>query len=740
MIKNLSLTLKLILVFGGAVALILLIFGTIAYQIGYSSLVSTVEFGLISTAVEKEIAFNTWIGERQHSLEIIAAQPRFGTALQTFLAQRQSRTGQAAHDQIVAEFHPWITSDEGFDSLVLLDAESGEILASNDPELEGKFREDRNYFREGLRGPYVQNPFYALTIQAPVMFVSMPIRNDTGSAIGVLAGQLNIDHLNTIVNTYNSLYQSLDVYLVNAANLFISQPRLIDDGVMLRQGIRTESVKHCLAGDNGILVEENYVRHPVITVYRWLPARELCLLVSLDRDEILEPVYHFSQIMIGLGLTALALTALIAVAVARTITSPVLALRKVATRFGEGDLNARMDVRTSDEMGQLAASFNTMAASLAEERRLRYRAARLFDISVELLSISGTDGYFKELNPAWERTLGHTQAVLLSTPMLDFVHPDDVEQTATQQANIVAGETVANFENRFCCADGSYKWLSWTAVLDAEEELIYAVARNITKRKDADERLAQQSIELHRSNQELEQFAYVASHDLQEPLRKVSSYLQLIQRRYAGQIDEDADVFINFAVDGATRMKALINDLLAYSRVGTHSRPRTPTNLNLVLERVLSDLQFQIVESGASVRVGALPTVLADETQMVQLFQNLISNALKFQQGSPVVEIGATQQGPTWQFSVRDNGIGIESQYMERIFVIFQRLHGRGDYAGTGIGLAVCKKIVERHDGTIWVESEVGIGSTFFFTLPLRENLEDLIHDPATKRPKRPTV
>ncbi len=225
--------------------------------------------------------------------------------------------------------------------------------------------------------------------------------------------------------------------------------------------------------------------------------------------------------------------------------------------------------------------------------------------------------------------------------------------------------------------------------------------------------------ELARSNAELQQFAYVASHDLQEPLRMVSSYTQLLAKRYRGRLDADADDFIAFAVDGAARMQKLIQDLLAYSRVGTRNLERQAVSMDSVLEYATDMLQLVIKDTDAAVTHESLPSIKVDERQMTQLFQNLISNAIKFRgQEPPRIHVSATRLDGEWLFSVHDNGIGIEPQYADRIFVIFQRLHNRDDYPGTGIGLAICKKIVERHGGRIWMESEPGKGSTFFFTVP----------------------
>jgi light-regulated signal transduction histidine kinase (bacteriophytochrome) len=249
--------------------------------------------------------------------------------------------------------------------------------------------------------------------------------------------------------------------------------------------------------------------------------------------------------------------------------------------------------------------------------------------------------------------------------------------------------------------------------IETDEGLfVLASVVDISPRKHAEE-------ELRRSNEELERFAYVASHDLQEPLRTVTSYMQLLSRRYRDQLGGDAAEFIDFAVGGAKRMQRLIEDLLAFSRLGTRGGAFAPTDANTVLDAVVRSLRAAIEDGRAAVTSDPLPLVLVDPGQFEQLVTNLVANALKFRGAAPpAVHVGAERVGRFWRFSVRDNGIGIDPQFAERIFVIFQRLHGREDYPGTGIGLAVCKKIVERHGGRIWVSSTPDSGATFFFTIP----------------------
>jgi PAS domain S-box-containing protein len=257
-------------------------------------------------------------------------------------------------------------------------------------------------------------------------------------------------------------------------------------------------------------------------------------------------------------------------------------------------------------------------------------------------------------------------------------------------------------------------------------ERVLGIDRDVTGRKRLEQELAERAEELERSNKELEQFAYVASHDLQEPLRIVAGYAELLSRRYGGRLDEDADEFIGYTVDGVRRMQRLINDLLHYSRVGTKGQEPAPTDVGRVVDEALRNLGPKIEESVAEVTTDPMPTVPADEGQLIQVFQNLIGNAVKFHgEAPPKVHVCAERRNGEWEFSVADNGIGIEGVYRDQVFEIFQRLHARDEFEGTGIGLAICRKIVDRHGGRIWVESTPGQGSTFRFTIPVETRTGD---------------
>jgi PAS domain S-box-containing protein len=317
---------------------------------------------------------------------------------------------------------------------------------------------------------------------------------------------------------------------------------------------------------------------------------------------------------------------------------------------------------------------------------------------------------------------------------LERIHPEDQEGMQDVINEAIAERKPYEIVHRIVRPSGEIRYLHGRGepVMDMQGNVVglQGTGQDITEQQRARDALQRYARELEESNAELEQFAYVASHDLQEPLRMVSSFLQLLQRRYADQLDDTADEYIRYAVDGAKRMQRLIQDLLAYSRVGTRGKPFQRIDLNITVDEVLEDLQAAIQESGAEIIVDPLPTLEADPTQMRQLLQNLVGNALKFRaDGQPVVRVSGKRvkdDGRTaWRIAVQDNGIGIAEEHSDRIFQIFQRLHTRDEYAGTGIGLAICRKIVERHGGRIWLDSNLGRGTTFYFTIPVRRDRLD---------------
>ncbi len=379
----------------------------------------------------------------------------------------------------------------------------------------------------------------------------------------------------------------------------------------------------------------------------------------------------------------------------------------------------------------LAERRRTDEALQASEKKVR----AVMDSAPDAIVITNNQGQIQMVNREAKRLFGYSRSEFMDRDLSTLVvgratSVEDAAADVDSPGRLAGDRAFRDMRSMAAQFDGVRKDgtsfpldLNRSPLDIGSEHLLISAMRDRTEREHAEEAMRKFSLDLARSNAELERFAYVASHDLQEPLRMVSSYTQLLAKRYKGKLDTNADEFISYAVDGASRMQKLINDLLALSRVGTQAKPSEPVPTGTTLARVLSDLGPAIEGAGATVVAPEnMPTVLADGTQVGQLFQNLIGNALKFQGANPPrvdIRVAPAEGGGFWQFAFQDNGIGIEPQYFERIFVIFQRLHSKESYPGTGIGLAICKKIVERLGGRLWVDSKVGEGTTFFFTLPV---------------------
>jgi len=399
-------------------------------------------------------------------------------------------------------------------------------------------------------------------------------------------------------------------------------------------------------------------------------------------------------------------------------------VRKDGSRFWANVVIAAI----RDSSGHLLG-FSEISRDMSERKETEAKYRGLLEAAPDAMVVVNQGGQIVLLNVQAERQFGYHRNELLGQKVKNIIPEGFAERLiadgARTAADALAQQIGTGIELLGRRKDGSEFpieiMLSPLESLDGM--LVTAAIRDITERKKSEEHLVKTVGELKRSNEELQQFAYVASHDLQEPLRMVASYTQLLARRYEGRLDSDADEFIAFAKDGCDRMQGLIRDLLTYSRAGVNGRELSEVSCESALKEALLNLRASIEENCAVVTHDALPFLKTDQRQLAQVFQNLVGNAIKYRGADvPHVHISAMENGgKEWTFSVRDNGLGIDPQYFDRIFILFQRLHGREEFKGTGIGLAVCKKIVERLGGRIWVESEPEKGSTFYFALPKDE-------------------
>lgn len=540
---------------------------------------------------------------------------------------------------------------------------------------------------------------------------------------------------------YNSLVKSLEKTSSskNGQRVFITRMR--------------ENLNHLKTlFDN--LVETDTTSRPVSPEYRDRLA-DLFLVYSREishdavrleyvNNAVIEDINREMVVVLPIiVIVMIGITLRLSMRIGKSIREPILKLHAGTETIGSGNLDYRIGIASNDEIGYLSAAFDQMTERLQattvsrdelrrevdEREKLRRKNELILEAAGEGIFGVDSQGNYTFINEAAAATLGYEVDELIGRHCHSTNHysrPDGTaypEEECPVYAALRDGTSHAG-EDVYLRKDGTSLPIEFTGKpLFEEDEIVGAVVtfRDITERKRAEEDLRKAMENLSRSNKELEQFAYIASHDLQEPLRKIASFSELLAKRYKGRIDDKADTYIAYIVDGANRMKILINDLLAYSRVMTGGKKLGEIDSNVVLRRVLEYLDMTIKENGAEITSDPLPVVIADEVQLGQVFQNLIVNAIKYRSDQPPnVHISAVKTEKEWIFSVRDNGIGIAPEFYERIFIIFQRLHTRTQYSGTGIGLAICKKIIDRHGGRIWVESEEGKGATFYFTIPLK--------------------
>lgn len=607
---------KLTLTFILTGLLVISIVGIFTYARGRVALQNATTSELLSTAIEKQAALETWMIESQNGVSLVAGDNHLVDHVKSFLtAQPHSIDETILHEELVKDLTYQVAHNKNYVEFSILDPITGQVLISTNPNEEGKFRENMAYFNQGKNGPYIQELYYSPSLNTPAITAAAPIVSTLNSnqLFAVLAGTLNLNEMNTIVQRRTGLHVSDDAFLISTDHLLVTRPRFLPKSNVLQTGIYSEAVGKCLLENSGTVSALDYRNIPALIVYRWLPDHRLCLIVKMDQKEAFAPAINLGKSIALIGIAALLFIALFSYLLAKSFTKPIRQLLRGTEEIANGNLGYQIINKTGDEFEFLSEKFNLMSDSLR---------------------------------------------------------------------------------------DKDTKLKNWS--------------------KELEQRVTERTEELSHSNADLERFAYVASHDLQEPLRMVSSYLQLLEKRYKNQLDNDASDFIGYAVDGANRMKTLINDLLSYSRIGTKGKEFNSFDCNIILERVLSTLKLAINEAKAEIIHDPLPIIMADEIQVEQLFQNLIGNAIKFKSNHiPKIRIGIKKELDNWVFSIQDNGIGIDPQFFDRVFVIFQRLHSRSEYPGTGIGLAISKLIVERHGGRIWIESEPEKGSTFYFTIPI---------------------
>ncbi|MFC2061003.1 ATP-binding protein [Elusimicrobiota bacterium] len=621
----------------------------------------------------------------------------------------------------------------------------------------GVNEKDSPFFAEAIKGNIYSDkrPVFSKSLGIPVIHFSAPLRGENGIIKGVVATKFPISKINHIIrSTITQEEEKVLIDLLDKEGLVLFSNHKHEDilrqrfsGLEIFEGISNskEKMETSISMYDGTETIFIGIREQGYLDYK---GNEWILIMGISASTAFAPVKDLMTriLLIGLGIIIISipLSLLISISISKPIKELIAATRKIAA----GNLDYKVNIKSKDELGQLSIAFNNMTddlknstASIMElnkevgrrknieaevtESEQKYKA--LFEANPDGILITDIETRkYQYANPAFCNMMGYSVFEINSMNMQQIHPEDDMEYVLSEFETHAKGQSQFVENIPFLRKDGTKVYTDVSGDIISIKGRNYSVAyiRNITEKKLAEEKLERTMEKLTQSNFELEQFAYVASHDLQEPLRMIASYLGLIERRYADKLDKDANEFINYAVDGAARMQRMINDLLTYSRVASKGKEFKPVDCKEVIKQVIINLQETVKERNAEIIYDPLPEIVADDMQIARLLQNLISNAIKYNDNKkPEIHVSAEKKNNKWLFSVKDNGIGMKTENIDRIFKIFQRLHTREEFSGTGIGLAVCKKTVERHGGRIWVESELGKGSVFYFTIPYKESI-----------------
>lgn len=563
----------------------------------------------------------------------------------------------------------------------------GIIVASSEEIDIGTDKSGDPYFLGAKQGTFVKDAYVSQDRKIKTLAFSAPVldEDDNNAFLGVVVMRYSMEGLDKITTDRTGLGETGEIYLINKEGYMITPSRFVND-TFLKQKVDTSESRECheLSEEEEereeIDVYENYMGKMVLGTHYKIKEMNWCLLAEMDEKEAFAPFTMLTRTLLSILALVLVVGITFAILLSRTITRPIVKLHHGTEEITKGNLDFKVGTKAEDEIGQLSRDFDSMTAELKKSRAELEEYSRGLEEKVE------------------ERT----------NELADKVKESEEQANATLNLLEDANEAKNELE------------ASRQAILN----MVHDLETGKREAENAKEMLAAANVKLERSNKELLDFAYIASHDLREPMRKISAFGQLLQESLKGKLDEDEEENFAFMIDGATRMQQMIDDLLVYSRVSTKAKPPARVDLNAVIDDLKNvELAVQVEETGGVINVlEPLPPLHADPSQIHQLLQNLLGNGLKYRRKGvpPVITVrGREVNGKMVRIEVQDNGIGIEEQYCANIFGMFKRLHSREDYEGSGIGLAICKKIVERHGGEIGVESNPGVGSTFWFTVPI---------------------
>lgn len=715
---------------------------------------------LETVATLKERAIAAWALELQLALkseveddtapsplaEVLLAAPGPEATLRPVLGRQRQRFQRA------------LRREERLEELLLLDAR-GKVVLSTHTASEGERREAEPYFAEGLRAPgvHVQAPSLGPApgpTRSTSIFVVHPVVDQRGTTLGVVAARASLAALNALMLERAGLGESGETYLVSADHVLLTESRFPGhepgSRYVYSDGAKASVGRHV----SGSAVYRDYRGQEVLGVYRWLPALRVALLAERDRVEALRPVFTMLAVNVLVALVAIGIAVALALRITRGIARPLADLARTTARIAAGDLDLTAPVAGAAETRALAQAFNEMTArlrrviaglrqSVAELERtsqaLRQSEAkyrRIVDTASEGIWVLDPDALTVFVNARMAEMIGRSTEELLGRPMTDFMPEEDAIDQRQRLEQRRRG-TSERYERRFLRPDGAAVWTaaSATPVFDDEHRYqgSFGMFSDITERKHAEEelralnqrleeRIAQRTAQLEAVNQELEAFSFTISHELRAPLRAIGGFTEMIAKKCSEHLDAQSRRHLDAVLENARRMGTLISEILDFSRSSRVELLAVEVDMTALAREAFDELRSAAPDRQVELRLGELPSVRGDRALLRQVWLNLVSNALKYTSrcALAVIEVEGHSEGEARAYSVRDNGVGFDPKHADALFEVFYRLHGVEEFEGTGIGLAIVKRVIERHGGRVWAEGQVNSGATFRFTLPAR--------------------
>lgn len=753
-----SIRLKLVIIFLAVALIPLLLVSAVTFHNYKNSLETNRLSQLKDIAAYKADKIETYFADLKIYFELsqVAYVIKKNLPVLTQLASDSANPEFIEAKRMIDAVYEKMPSSLGLLDVMLINPQGRIVYSSNPEHFQKEFLKflpgpQQKAFNEGKDKIHFSDIFFnEARNDKPGMLITGPVRDFNGHFIGVIATEVDLAPIYKIIQNTTGLGETGETLvgeLTGNQALFLNPLRHDAQAALKRRvsigGMLGGPIQAAVQGKTGSGQNIDYRGKMVIAAWRYLPSLGWGMVAKIDTEEAFADVANLRKLLMMILAIVIVLAGIMAVSVAQSIAGPINKLSTAVRMVSSGNLDYKVATNSKDEIGQLSRAFDKMILEQKRAQESLHAASQyarnLIETSLDPLVTISTDGKITDVNEATTKVTGVSREKLIGTDFSDYFTEPQKAREGYQQ--VFDKGFVVDYPLVVRHKDGHLMDVLYNASVfkDAQGNVlgVFAAARDVTAQKQIETELkhhrdnlevlvkertndlAATNRKLAKSNENLEQFAYVASHDLQEPLRIMASYSQLLEKRYKDKLDQDANDFIGFIVDAAGRMQKLIVDLLAYSRVGRGDATVSQINSNDLLGKVIKSMSATIESSNAKVIYEDLPALSVHETGFIQLFQNLIGNALKFKSKEPpVIRITARQDNSEWVFSVSDNGIGIEPQYREKIFQIFQRLHSKDDYPGTGIGLSICKKLVENYGGRIWVESQLGKGSTFYFTLP----------------------